>query len=615
MKTPLDCSAEQSNNRGSNPNNSDGKEGTMIMSNTLQMMNPTAMFTVKKAVSYIRVSTRRQAERGGDENEGFSIPAQREANKSKAASMGAMITKEFVDRGETAKFIDRPQLQAMLEYVSENNIDYVIVHKVDRLARNRDDDSDITRELRKHGAQLISTSEAIDDTPAGMLLHGIMSSIAEFYSRNLANEVMKGLNQKVKNGGTPCRAPLGYLNVQTKDKQGRELRTVIIDEERAPLIKRAFELYATGDWYLEALGEHLALRGLTTLATPSLPSQPMTGKKLNNILTNPYYKGLVKFNGAYHPGKHPTIIDEDTWQQVQDVLRLHLNGERTRTHHHYLKSTVYCGTCGSRLLIHMAKSKSGAIYPYFICTGRQENRTKCNQKAILIDVVEEQIEQLYDCISLTQKFRQELEAWLLERIQQSSEEFAKEQARLNREKDKLERKRAKLLQAHYADAIPLDMLKQEQDVIAKDMIGIDRAIAAHSAEYQAIEANLKLVLDLVEDCGATYKKAPDLIRRAFNQALFEKIFVSSSGDVTPEYKMPYKQLLNPLTKVAMTGENNNPADEATTTAPFQGLRNILRETKNTAQIFFEQCFSTDTMVDPKRIELSTSALRTRRSPS
>ena len=175
----------------------------------------------KFAVSYLRVSTRGQAERGGGADEGFSIPAQREANKKKALSMGAMVGKEFVDRGTSAKSADRPELQKMLEYVKENadRIDYVIVHKVDRLARNRGDDVDIMRTLRKCGVQLVSASESIDDTPAGMLLHGIMSSIAEFYSQNLANEVKKGLNEKVKGGGTSIRTaarvpvplPLGQL--------------------------------------------------------------------------------------------------------------------------------------------------------------------------------------------------------------------------------------------------------------------------------------------------------------------------------------------------------------------------------------------------------------------
>ena len=117
--------------------------------------------TPKFAVSYLRVSTRLQAERGGGADEGFSIPAQREANKRKALSMGAMIGKEFVDRGASARSAARPELQAMLEYIKENKdrVDYVIVHKVDRLIRNRWDDADISRALVKHNVKLVSTME------------------------------------------------------------------------------------------------------------------------------------------------------------------------------------------------------------------------------------------------------------------------------------------------------------------------------------------------------------------------------------------------------------------------------------------------------------------------
>ena len=211
----------------------------------------------KRAVSYIRVSTRGQAERGGAE-EDFSIPAQREANKRKAASLGALIVKEFVDRGESARSANRPELQKMLRYLRETpGIDFCIVHKLDRLARNRADDVEINKAFDEAGVRLISTSENIDQTPGGMLLHGIMSSIAEFYSRNLANEAIKGMSQKARSGGTISKAPLGYRNVRTRDEQGREVRTVELGPERAPLMRLAFSEYATGRWTVRQLAEHL----------------------------------------------------------------------------------------------------------------------------------------------------------------------------------------------------------------------------------------------------------------------------------------------------------------------------------------------------------------------
>src|SRR5690348_12391900 len=122
---------------------------------------------MKAGVSYLRVSTKEQAKKGG-ETEGYSIPAQREANNRKAASMGVVIIAEFVDAGESAKSADRPDLQRMLKFLAENHVDYVFVHKVDRLARNRVDDVEITMAIKKSGATLVSATENIDETPSGM---------------------------------------------------------------------------------------------------------------------------------------------------------------------------------------------------------------------------------------------------------------------------------------------------------------------------------------------------------------------------------------------------------------------------------------------------------------
>ena len=133
--------------------------------------------TPKRAVSYLRVSTREQARRGG-RDEGFSIPAQRAANKRKALAMGAIIAKEFVEGGVSATTTRRPALQSMLAYLEEETaagraIDYVIVHKLDRLVRNRYDDTTLGRRFDELGVRLVSTSENIDQTPGGLLLHAV----------------------------------------------------------------------------------------------------------------------------------------------------------------------------------------------------------------------------------------------------------------------------------------------------------------------------------------------------------------------------------------------------------------------------------------------------------
>ena len=119
---------------------------------------------------------------------------------------------------------------------------------VDRLARSREDDVAIALAIKRSGAQLVSATENIDDTPSGKRLHGIMATIAEFYSANLSAEASKGLQQKAKLGGTVPLAPIGYLNVIERYEGAKEIRTVGIDPERAPHVRWAFETFATGDW-------------------------------------------------------------------------------------------------------------------------------------------------------------------------------------------------------------------------------------------------------------------------------------------------------------------------------------------------------------------------------
>jgi site-specific DNA recombinase len=230
------------------------------------------------AIIYLRVSTASQADTDESDPEGYSIPAQREACRRKATALGATVLEEYVDRGESARSADRPPLKQLLQRVKQGGVDYVIVHKVDRLARNRADDVTIGLTLKAAGVRLISCTENIDETPSGKLLHGIMASIAEFYSANLSTEIIKGCTQKAKAGGTPTMAPLGYRNVR-QVVDGRDVRSVALDQERADLVRFAFEAYATGNYSLRQLHELLTEMGLTARPTPKRPAGPQPARR------------------------------------------------------------------------------------------------------------------------------------------------------------------------------------------------------------------------------------------------------------------------------------------------------------------------------------------------
>ncbi len=500
------------------------------------------------AVSYVRVSTKRQAEKGGT-SEGFSIPAQKAANQQKAESMGAFVVKEFVDRGESAKTADRPALQEMLGYIKEHKVDYVIVHKLDRLARNRADDVEISKLLSSVDVQLVSTTESFDDsTPSGSLMHGIMSSVAEFYSNNLAHEVKKGMLQKVQSGGTPSKAPLGYKNVINRDELGREARTVILDPERAPLVAKAFQLYAKGNKTVQQVADQLATEGLTTAPTPKIPSKAITQPTLNKVLTNPYYKGMMRYNGALYEGSHEKLVDAQTWEQVQDILKSNLQGERTRQHPHFLKSTVWCGSCGGRLLVQVSKNKMGNHYHYFMCSNRHGRRNNCQQRSVQSDEVERQIEEYYKDIYLSESQKESLKTLLYKELDERRKEELSSQGNIRLEKDKIARKQQKLLEAHYADAIPLDLLKREQTALERAMADIETRFSALEQNYTDVRKNLDMVLELATNAKRLYKIAPEHIKRMLNQVFFEKVLVHAHDDVRPEKTPIFEALLSAQTK-------------------------------------------------------------------
>ncbi|MGO2863298.1 MAG: recombinase family protein [Brevibacterium sp.] len=530
--------------------------------------------TTTLAVSYLRVSTKEQASKGG-RDEGFSIPAQREANLRKAQDLNAIVIEEFVDAGESARKADRPALMEMIEYVKTHPVAYCIVHKVDRLARNRADDVAIHLALKEAGVLLVSATENIDETPSGMLLHGIMSTIAEFYSRNLANEVSKGMTQKAITGGTNGKAPLGYLNATHRDELGREVRTVEVDPKRGPLIRWAFEAYATGNYSTITLHEELIDRGLTTVPTPKRPEKAPGLSSIQQMLSSPYYKGNVLFKGATYDGLHEPLVAPEIWYRVQTVLASHrLSGEKTQAHDHYLKGSVFCGTCGSRLILTNAKSGTGIIYPYFICSGRHKKRTDCDRKAMYVPDVEAAVEDYYRRVQIPTHVIGALRELIHSEFDRLYATAKSERKAQIAERDRLYDERAKLLQAHYAGAVPLDLLKSEQDRIARQVAFLDSRIEASSIEYEQARAHLDDCLALAGDAHKVYMSVDDSLRRIANQAFFERMFVTDDG-IDGEPGEPFNYLFDPAVQSLAASRTGDTAVQAGKTGKVAGLNDDL----------------------------------------
>ena len=481
---------------------------------------------VKRAVIYLRVSTLKQAQT--DDADGYSLPAQQEACMRKAAQLGVEVVEIYIDRGESAKTAERPEFQRMLNRIRHlRDIDYVIVDKIDRFARNRRDDANILFELRVAGTQLISVKENIDATPSGELLHAIMAGIAEFYSKNLATETMKGMTQKAISGGTPGRAPLGYLNARRRGDDGREIRTVIPDPERAALVQWAYEAYASGEWTIRTLAAALADKGFRGLPVGIKPAGPIQPAAVHRLLRNRYYIGKVTFNGIEYDGRHQSLVPEALFDYVQQLLASRDRaGEKQRVHRHYLKGSVFCADCGYRLCIINAKGS----YMYFYCLGRHQRRSNCQQRYMPIHKVEEAVERYYATVRMPEDAAESIRTGLRVEIERQHKRSQPEISWARQRVEELEQERRRLARGVINGSIPEDLAREEQDRISTELKQATAIERTSELVYSRIAETLTVAMSYVTRVDDVYRLGGAQVRRLSNQFFFEKLLLRYTDD-------------------------------------------------------------------------------------
>ncbi len=285
----------------------------------------------KTCFAYTRVSTLKQ----GD---GVSLEAQREAISAFAHRHNLTVTTWFEEK-ETASKRGRPVFDAVVRSLQVGQADGLIVHKIDRSARNFSDWARIG-ELVDSGIDVHFAHESLDlRSRGGRLTADIQAVIAADYVRNLREECLKGMEGRLKQGLFPWAAPIGYL-----DNGGGKAKT--IDPIRAPLVRQAFELYVTRQYSFTTLRLELQRQGLT-----SRSGRPITKGCFENMLSNPFYAGTVylKRTGRTYEGQHEPLISRQLFERVQH-LKLNKQIKKSTTHNHPYRKLITCGSCGRSLI-------------------------------------------------------------------------------------------------------------------------------------------------------------------------------------------------------------------------------------------------------------------------
>lgn len=501
-----------------------------------------------RAVLYLRVSTQGQVKTDYDP-EGISIPAQRAACERKAAQLDLQIVDEYVEPGRSGtEMTKRVAFQQLLDRIRRTrDVDHVIVYELSRLARNRIDDAIVMADLRKRGVTLISATESVDDTPVGQLMHGILAAFNEYRSAKDGADIAYKMAEKAKKGGTLGVAPIGYLN--TIDRlEGREVRSVAIDPDRAPFVRRAFELYADGDSTIDDIVTDLNRNGLTTRGTQARPAGPISKSKVAAMLKDPYYLGLVKHKGQTYPGRHTPLIDQELFDRVQDLLEARgYAGERRRRNHHYLKGTLFCGKCFSdsgvirRMIIQRAIGRHGGEYRYFFCRGVQTH--VCDAPYSNVDLVEAAVEEHYKTLRFTPEFIAALRSSMRQTLADSASATRVLHLDLKKQLKQLDVKEDNLLDMAASGDLAKDKIQQRLRDIDQRRREIEDELVSVVDQLPTAEAYLDRCLELLEDPYRLYMAASDDTRRRLNQAIFKHLFVYSERVTGHDMNTPLAELL------------------------------------------------------------------------
>ena len=310
------------------------------------------------AVIYARYSSHSQTEQ--------SIEGQLHDNHEWARRNGYKIIGEYIDRALTGTKDARPDFQRMIHDAEKRQFSAVIVWKLDRFARNRYDSAIYKARLKKYGVRVISVMENITDSPEGIILEGLLESMAEYYSANLSENVKRGQKESIAKGWfLGSRPPYGY---RVQDHR------LVPEEREAPVAREIFRRYAGGE-SLTGIASDLNARGIRTRSGTAFRAS-----SFDSMVKNSTYAGHLIYGGQEIEGCAAQLIEQDIFDRAQarrqKNKRAPASGKaKTR---YILQGKVFCGPCGSPMIGESGHGHGG-LYNYYTCSARKKNHT-CQKK-------------------------------------------------------------------------------------------------------------------------------------------------------------------------------------------------------------------------------------------
>ena len=479
----------------------------------------------------------------------LSITAQLKALSQYALTNGQTVTGEFVDEARSGRTANRPEFNRMVAQAKSSPppFEAILVWKMSRFARNREDSVVFKSFLRKRGIQVISINESFDDGPSGRLVEGIIESIDEFYSDNLAQDVVRGMREAASRGfWVSSNTPYGYRRIKVQDG-GKERTKLDIDAGAANLINEIFT-HAEGGKGSKEIARLLNRNGVAS------PKGKRWGKSvIHGILTNLVYKGTLVYgkSGRMHgeSGFPPVIVDGAVPVIVNplrfDSLQASITSRAPKIRHprrvassYLLSGLIYCGKCGAKMFGHAAKS---GRYHYYICgTAERSGKEECGADPVERSRIERQV--------LRRLLRVILQEPNLERIVELTNEYSRSHAAssvsvaamFEADLADVRKRLTKLYEAlesgefSFSDLGPrIKRLRTDEDSLVAKLL--DARAQAQGHEVRVVET--EEVLNHLQDLRQLLDQGSPVQQKEFLASFVKK--VTKAGDtVKIEYSLP-----------------------------------------------------------------------------
>lgn len=453
-------------------------------------------------VIYCRVSSK-------DQVDGTSLESQQIACTEYAQRNELTVARVFVERGESAKFADRPQLLEMLAFCAkrEHGITQLLVWKVDRLARNVGDHFNIKAGLMKQGISVVSVTEPIDANPEGKLLETILAGFAQFDNDIRAARCTQGMKRKIQEGLFPWKPPLGYKNANRPG--AKKTMADVPDQPAFSIIQQGFEEFASRRLTKADLQRFFVERGL----------RPRRGKvfapqTVDYMLSDEFYAGIVRdpWSGERFPGRHLPLISQSTFNAIQQII-----SGRSRSVPHMamrtefpLRSFVRCVSCEATLTGSFSRGRS-ARYPYYRCF-----RRKCdNRRSYPLTNVHEEFE------TFLQKNSSDSHAFdhLVEAVRRIGEHEASERhGMLERRKSELSRAKeqsGQLLQLKLDGLLTDEEFKMQRALFSKRIAELEGEIGGKVPEVDPVLSELDAIRAHLSDLPSFWRSLTIEKRKRF----------------------------------------------------------------------------------------------------